>query len=81
MEVEFSGEKKGNGKFLEEKREEFRQLVKSSGCTVVDLLVVKRKQIDPARYVGKGKVYEISDMCAQEEVDVVIFNNNLSSGI
>lgn len=78
VEVEFPGGEKRTT-VLEEKRQEFRQLAESSGCQVVDLLVVKRKEVDPARYVGKGKVYEISDMCAQGEVDVVIFNNNLSA--
>jgi GTP-binding protein HflX len=58
--------------------EEFRQLVVSAGIEAAELLTVKRKEITPALYIGKGKANELALIVQEIEVDVVIFNNNLN---
>ena len=57
---------------------ELRSLVKTAGATVVDEMVAKRAKILPGMYIGKGKAKEIADRAEQNQVDVVIFDNNLS---
>jgi len=39
---------------------ELRSLADTSGVTVVDQLVQERPQIDPAHFIGKGKVDELT---------------------
>ncbi|MCM8773137.1 MAG: GTPase HflX [Candidatus Omnitrophica bacterium] len=62
---------------IEDMVEEFRNLVLSTGIDVVDIEVVKRKEINPALYIGKGKAYELAQLAQEKNVDVVIFNNDL----
>ncbi len=62
----------------DEQAEEFKNLVLSTGILVQDLMVVKRREINPALYIGKGKVAEIALVVDEDEVDVVIFNNDLN---
>ncbi|MFA5337792.1 MAG: GTPase HflX [Candidatus Omnitrophota bacterium] len=58
--------------------EEFKNLVTSTGIEVSRLIAVKLRQITPALYIGKGKAEELAAIAQEENVDVVIFNNNLS---
>jgi GTP-binding protein HflX len=58
--------------------EEFKNLVQSCGIEVADLIIVHRKDITPALYIGKGKVEELALVVQEDSIDVVIFNNNLS---
>jgi GTP-binding protein HflX len=62
----------------EEIAQEFKNLVISTGIEVQKLLFVKRKEPTPALYIGKGKAFELAEIAQKEEVDVVIFNNNLN---
>jgi len=55
---------------------EFRSLVVSTGIEVVDLIFVRLSKINPSLYIGRGKVEELA--AALEDVDVIIFNNNLN---
>ncbi|MDP2922817.1 MAG: GTPase HflX [Candidatus Omnitrophota bacterium] len=59
--------------------EEFRNLVLSTGIEVADLIIVHRKDIASALYIGKGKVEELALVVQEDSIDVVIFNNNLRS--
>lgn len=70
-----------NSRHLEVEAEsgELRELARSSGALVVKELICKREKVDPASFVGKGKVEEISDLCLKDKADVVIFNDELSS--
>jgi len=62
----------------EEKATELKELVLSTGAKVVEELVARREKIEPACYIGKGKVEEIAKICADKNINVVIFNNDLS---
>ena len=62
----------------EEIIEEFRNLVFSTGIEVGDIVSVKISQPTPTFYIGKGKTFELAQRVHQQEINVVIFNNNLS---
>jgi len=62
----------------EEKAAELVQLVKSSGAEVVCEIIVARDAPSSAFFIGKGKAEEISFLCAEKNIDVVIFNNDLT---
>jgi len=57
---------------------ELRSLVKTAGAVVIDQMLVKRRKIHPGHYVGSGKAEEIADRVKMNEIDVVIFDNDLS---
>ncbi len=57
---------------------ELRSLVKTAGAVIADEMVAKRTKIHPGLYVGPGKAEEIASRVEQNDVDVVIFDNELS---
>ncbi|MGA2266410.1 MAG: GTPase HflX [Phycisphaerae bacterium] len=57
---------------------ELRSLARTAGANVVDEMVVRRRAIHPAYYVGTGKAEEIAERVEQNHADVVIFDNDLS---
>ncbi len=61
-----------------ERSHELRELAASCGILVIKELIVNRDRIDPAHYIGSGKVDEIAKICAEEKMDAVIFNNELT---
>jgi len=58
--------------------DELRSLAKTVRAVVVDEMVAKRQDINPALYVGTGKAAEIALRCDQNDVDTIIFDNDLS---
>ena len=57
---------------------ELRALAKTAGGQVVDEMVARRPKPHPGLYVGTGKAEEIAQRCEMNEVDTVIFDNDLS---
>ena len=57
---------------------ELAELAASAGAVVADRVVQRRKSMDPATCVGKGKLEEIRQRAEVEEADVIIFDNDLS---
>ncbi|MGN1183095.1 MAG: GTPase HflX [Faecalibacillus sp.] len=55
--------------------DEFISLCSACFIEVTDIVIQKIEIINPATYIGKGKVYEIKKMINDE---IVIFNNELS---
>jgi len=62
----------------EEKASELAQLVKSSGAQVAREIIVARDAPSASFFIGKGKAEEISFLCAEEKIGVVVFNNDLT---
>lgn len=58
--------------------EEFENLVRSTGIEVKRIVFVKRREVNPALCIGKGKALELARIAQEEGIDVVIFNHNLS---
>ena len=57
---------------------ELKELVTSTGAKVIKELIVHREKIDSASYIGSGKIDQIAQVCTEENINVVIFNNDLS---
>ncbi len=57
---------------------EFRELVESSGLSIIAAITAHRHSADPRFFVGKGKVDEIKSMASTNNADVIIFNHTLS---
>jgi GTP-binding protein HflX len=63
---------------FEHSLEELRELARSAGVRVVDVLTQHRPHADPRTGVGAGKLRELVIRCFQQDVDLVIFDDNLS---
>ena len=59
---------------------ELRSLTKTAGAHVCDEIVAKRRTLNVGLYVGSGKADEIARRCEQNEIDAIIFDNDLSPG-
>ncbi len=62
----------------EELYEELKELSTTAGLDVVDYLVQHRNTPDAAYCIGKGKLDELSTLCAARDADCVIFDHPLS---
>ncbi len=60
--------------------DELRGLADTAGAIVVGGLCQKRDKINPASYIGKGKLQELQEQVVATDADVVIFDNDLSPG-
>lgn len=65
---------------LDDPLDELRGLAKTAGVKIVGTLVQNRQWPDAATYLGKGKVEELKLLAAGQNVDTIIFDNNLSPG-
>ena len=57
---------------------ELRSLVSTAGARVADEMIAKRQTVHPGLYVGTGKAEEIAARAQQNDIDVVVFDNDLS---
>ncbi|MFD2371404.1 GTPase HflX [Brevibacillus sp. GCM10020057] len=58
--------------------EELQELADTAGVEVLDVITQNRDRIDPAWYLGTGKIDELAQRAEELGVDVVIFNDELS---
>ncbi len=66
------------GKNDKESLDELKELAYSDQLSIVAVVEGTRKQPDPATFIGKGKVEEISQIVVQTQAAMVIFNHELS---
>src|SRR5262249_44137584 len=52
----------------------------TAGAVVVGGLTQQRDQVNPATYIGKGKLEELQEQAQAADADVIIFDNDLSPG-
>ncbi|MCK4912755.1 MAG: GTPase HflX [Candidatus Omnitrophica bacterium] len=57
--------------------QELKNLVVSAGVEVLEVISFNLGKINPAFYIGKGKVEEVADKVKEIEASVVIFNSDL----
>jgi GTP-binding protein HflX len=57
---------------------ELRALVRTAGGTIVDEMVAKRDKPHPGLYVGSGKAEEIAQRAEMNDVDTIVFDNDLT---
>jgi GTPase len=62
----------------EHSMEELAGLADAAGASVVLRMLQERPRPDPATYIGSGKVGSLAAACAEAEVDVVVFDNELT---
>lgn len=60
--------------------DELRGLATTAGAAIVGGLTQRRQDINPATYIGKGKLQELEQEVKAQDADVVIFDNDLSPG-
>jgi len=58
--------------------EEFAELARSAGATVVGTVTAKIGRRNPAHYIGTGKLEEVRLLCEANGADLVLFNIELS---
>jgi GTP-binding protein HflX len=58
--------------------QELTLLADTAGSDPVDSEIVKRHAIDPATYIGKGKAEELASLATALDIDVVVFDHQLS---
>jgi len=63
---------------LQESLEELKQLALTAGAGVTQIFHQQLNSINPATYIGKGKVAELSDMVEKNDCQLVIFDDELS---
>ncbi|MEZ5476587.1 MAG: ribosome rescue GTPase HflX [Thiolinea sp.] len=57
---------------------EFRELARSAGAQIQELITGTRTRPDPRYFVGEGKAQEIHDLVQLYQAELVIFDHNLS---
>jgi len=57
---------------------ELAELARSANAEVVDRVLQKRRRLDAATYVGRGKLDEIRQRADVADADVILFDNDLS---
>jgi len=67
-----------NARSVEESLEELAFLTSSADAEVTCQTIQKRERIDPACFIGRGKASEIRNLCAEQEITTVIFDDDLS---
>ena len=58
--------------------EEFIELARSAGATVVGTIAARIERPSASHYIGSGKVEEVLAACEASGADVVLFNHSLS---
>ena len=58
--------------------DELAELVKSAGAEPVLSLVQRLGRVESGTYVGTGKLREIAEICAEQEIDLIVADSELS---
>lgn len=57
---------------------ELELLTDTAGSDPVESVLVRRERPDPATFIGSGKLRELVSLSKAEDIDVVVFDNDLS---
>lgn len=69
----------GSRTAAEDSIEELVELSRSAGVVVVDAVVQPREKVDPKFVVGRGKLRDVVIRSMQREVDVLVFDGELTT--
>jgi len=64
---------------VDEQIAELRELARSAGVLVVDVITQHRPRIDPRTVIGSGRLQDLVIRAFQSDVDLVIFDQDLGS--
>ncbi len=71
--------KRGESRWeVEDHLSELAALAQTSGADIIHTFVQERLAPDPAFFIGKGKIEEIADFIALNDIDLLIFDDELS---
>jgi GTPase len=65
---------------LESHVDELRELARAAGVVVVDVVTQSRPKVDPRTVLGAGKLSDLVIRCFQSDIDLVIFDQDLTPG-
>ena len=57
---------------------ELGELAATAGGEIIGEGLQKTESLNPATFIGKGKATEFADFCRRQDVDTVIFDDDLS---
>jgi len=63
---------------VEDSLEELTRLARTAGAKIEGTLIQELKKVDPALFIGKGKADEIRDFVSSHDIDLVVFDEELS---
>ena len=63
---------------VEESLAELRQLAETAGATVVGTVTQRLREVNPAYYIGRGKLEELAELRLELGADLAIFDDELS---
>ncbi len=66
------------GSTVEDSLAEFKELARSAGAEVLDILTGSRTAPDSRHFIGKGKIEELKALVQSLDVEIVLFNHELS---
>ncbi len=71
---------KGNvdSEIVKEHLDELEELASTAGAETIKKIVQAKHSADPAFYIGKGKAEELVHVVEDDQIDVVIFDDDLS---
>lgn len=76
--MEYGGMLSTLGWSVEDSLEELKQLADTAGAQVVAKFLQKRPKPNPAFFIGRGKVQELALYVQQENIDLCIFDDELT---
>lgn len=57
---------------------ELEQLAETAGAEIYGKMIQKRDKPENTTYIGEGKLYELRDMCKSADIDLLIFDGELT---
>lgn len=66
------------GSDTQESLQELKELAQACDIPILDEVFQNRHKIDPAFYIGKGKVFEIATIRQEKRANLIIFDDELS---
>ncbi|MCD8198853.1 MAG: GTPase HflX [Phascolarctobacterium sp.] len=76
--MEYNRKEDTLGWSVEDSIEELKQLADTAGAKVIASFIQKRQKPDPAFFIGRGKVRELALYMQEENIDLTIFDDELS---
>lgn len=70
----------GSKEIAEASMAELKELARTAGLEVLDVIIQRRKSLDPRTLVGKGKVEEIVLHCLDLGANMLVFDSELTPG-
>lgn len=64
---------------MDDSMEELKGLAEAAGAQVVKVIIQNKEKTDKGTYVGQGKLAEIKSIVTDEQIELVLFNDELSA--